>query len=229
MYKYETHMHSYPVSACADVSAKSQVMAYKKRGYTGIILTDHFLNGYTSCPRHGTWESRIGCFLAGYNKAKAAGDSCGLDVFLGWEYSCFDGTDFLTYGLDADFLYSNPKMDKLDIEEYSKLIRGNGGYLAQAHPYRRDYWVSNKAPVDPKLIDGVEVYNATMRHEINRLALDFAKRFDLAPQAGSDCHYSTPDFPSGIILSEKAKTVHDIIKALKAKTALLLTPNDFKL
>jgi len=48
---YETHMHTSEVSACAVISAEQQVAAYKKRGYCGIISTDHFINGYSTCPK----------------------------------------------------------------------------------------------------------------------------------------------------------------------------------
>ena len=41
-YLYETHMHTCLSSACGVSTGKEHVRFYKERGYTGIIMTDHF-------------------------------------------------------------------------------------------------------------------------------------------------------------------------------------------
>jgi hypothetical protein len=45
MYKYETHLHTSPVSKCARASVKDVLEFYKSLGYEGIFLTNHFLDG----------------------------------------------------------------------------------------------------------------------------------------------------------------------------------------
>ena len=95
---YETHMHTHPVSACAVSSPEEMVRYYKEQGFTGIVVTDHFINGNTNCPQHFSWEKKIEFYASGYNRAKIEGDKCGLDVFFGLEYS-YQGTDFLVYGI----------------------------------------------------------------------------------------------------------------------------------
>ena len=220
-YKYETHMHTSEVSACAVSTADQQVEAYKKRGYTGLIITDHFINGYSTCPPKYDWERKMNHIVSGYEKAKKAGEKYGVDVFLGWEFT-IAGLDFLTYGLDIEFLVAHPNMDKLGIEEYSALIRKHGGYLAQAHPYRKAWYLQNTKPVSPNLIDGVEVYNAWDSDKSNADALAFAKKFDLPIQAGSDSHKASWHIPSGIRLEKKAESIHDIIAELKAKRVELI-------
>jgi len=220
-YLYETHMHTSEVSACADSTAAQQVHFYKKRGYTGVIITDHFVNGHTTCPPDISWDEKMHHFVTGYNEAKQAGKRCGLDVFFGWEYS-LGGSDFLTYGLDLDFLLNNPNMDKMHIEDYSTLVRSSGGYLAQAHPFREAWYIENTTPVDHYLIDGVEVYNAMESRKNNIKAMEFAKRYNLPEQAGSDSH--TVRFPhsSGIKLYSKAETIQDIIRAIKNKEVTIV-------
>lgn len=42
---YETHCHTQISSACAVSSAVELVDTYLKNGYTGIFITDHFING----------------------------------------------------------------------------------------------------------------------------------------------------------------------------------------
>jgi len=209
-------MHTSEVSGCALSSAAQQVAAYKKRRYTGIIITDHFINGYTICPKKLPWEKKMEFFVNGYNEAKKAGNILGLDVFLGWEFT-IRGADFLTYGLDLDFLLAHPGFDKLEIEQYSALVRENGGYIAQAHPYRDEYYIEHNHPVAPHLLDGVEVYNVVDKKIANAKAMAFATEHNLPIQAGTDSHGRGNLFYSGIVLQKKAETIHDIIDAIKTR------------
>ena len=214
-------MHTSEASACAVNTAEEQVYSYKQRGYTGIIITDHFVNGYTTCPPELPWEKKMQHFVTGYNNAKKAGDECGLDVFLGWEYS-IRGSDFLTYGLGMDFLLANPDFDKLEIGKYSALVRKNGGYIAQAHPYREAWYVHNQYPVASHLLDGIEVYNPMDSEHSNSQACLFAERNDLPMQAGSDSHSINSLHYTGIKLSKKAEDIFDIIEAIKSGDAVVI-------
>jgi hypothetical protein len=221
MFLYETHVHCSPISACAADTPEDLVRAYKTRGYAGLILTDHFFNGNTGCPRERKWEDKVAFFLSGYERAKKKGGTCDFDVFLGWEYA-IHGTEFLTYGLDDDFLLAHPNVDQLDIETYSALVRKNGGYLAQAHPYREAFWIGNPFPVAPHLVDGIEVFNGGQPPESNQKALEFARLHDLPVQAGSDAHSVRLRSASGIGLEKRAESVHDIIHAIKEKKVVLI-------
>ena len=220
-YLYETHMHTSEVSACARGTGAQQAAVYKKMGYTGIIVTDHFINGYTTCPKKLSWEEKMRFFASGYDEAKKAGDKIGLDVFFGWEFT-IRGSDFLTYGLDLDFLLANPGLDKLEIDKYSALIRKNGGYLAQAHPYRDEYYIERPLPVEPCYIDGVEVFNIMDRKTSNEQALVFAEKNYLPKQAGTDAHGRGNISYSGVALRQKAESINDIINAIKSGEVKLL-------
>jgi len=218
---YETHMHTSEISGCASCTAAQQVSVYKSNGYTGVIITDHFINGFSSRPNTLPWDKKMKHFITGYLQAKKAGDKQGLDVFLGWEFT-IRGADFLTYGLGLDFLQANPGFDKLGFEEYSALIRKSGGYLAQAHPYRNAYYIEHNYPVAPHLIDGVEVHNAVDNEIANAKSYAFAEEHNLPMQAGTDSHRVGGYNYSGIVLSKKAESIHDIIKAIKAGDARLV-------
>ena len=159
--------------------------------------------------------------VSGYEKAKQAGDKYGLDVFLGWEFTV-KGADFLTYGLDLNFLLANPDVDKLSIMEYSELVRRCGGFLAQAHPYRDEYYIEHNYPTKPDLIDAIEVYNSMDRKTANAKALAFAEKHDLPMQAGTDSHSIRERHYSGIALQEKAESIYDIIEAIKTRNVTLL-------
>ena len=45
MYKYETHLHTYPVSGCAKAGVRESLEFYKSLGYDGVFITNHFLDG----------------------------------------------------------------------------------------------------------------------------------------------------------------------------------------
>jgi hypothetical protein len=225
MFLYETHMHTFPSSACAATTPAAQVRAYKDRGYAGIIVTDHFTNGNSGCPHDLPWEEKMAFFVRGYEEAKAAGDLCGLDVFFGIEFNV-GCTEFLTYGLSPALLYKTPDLDRLGVKEYSAFVRRSGGYLAQAHPFRKAPWIIKSEPVAPALIDGMEVYNAgDMGKESNHKAKKFARLHNIPMQAGSDSHYEDIPFASGIGLRKRAKSIFDIIEAIKAGEVTLITEN----
>jgi histidinol phosphatase-like PHP family hydrolase len=221
---YETHLHTSQASACALSTGAEQAVAYAKRGYAGIIVTDHFFEGNTSVPFHLPWAQRINMFVSGYMDAKAAGDTCGLDVFLGWEYYA-DGKEFLTYGLGIGFLYDHPELEHMSLRDYSNLVRVSGGYLAQAHPFRQASYMKGGGPAKPSLLGGVEVYNAHNREEsFNDEALAFALKHKLPMQAGTDSHSAEQGFTSGVILKQRARDIFDIINAIKSNEAQLITP-----
>ena len=222
-YKYETHMHTSEVSACGRLPAKSQVQAYKKKGYTGIIMTDHFINGLTTCPHYLSWEEKMVFIMSGYEAAKKEGDKCNLDVFFGWEFT-IRGSDFLTYGLDLDFLLAYPGLDKFPIDKYSDVVRDNGGFLAQAHPFKDDYYIEYKFPVDCKYVDAIEVHNSNIPNSTNKKAMEFAIANNLPMQAGTDSHGRSGMFPSGVELQEKAESIFDIFNAIKARNVTLMLP-----
>ena len=222
-YLYETHMHTSEVSECARSTAAEQVRSYKEKGYTGIIVTDHFINGNSRCPRDVPWKKIMDFFVTGYYNAKNEGDKIGLDVFFGWEYT-INGSDFLSYGMEPEFLYKYTDFGSYDIAKYSAVMRENGGFIAQAHPFRKDWYIAYKFPVEPCYLDGIEVFNSSMPDETNNSALEFAIQHGLPMQAGSDSHNASIPFTSGIVLDKKADSIFDIINAIKANNKKLIVP-----
>ncbi len=61
---YETHLHTAEASACGMSTGVEQARKYAEIGYTGIIVTDHFLNGSTAVPYHLPWKERIDLFVS---------------------------------------------------------------------------------------------------------------------------------------------------------------------
>lgn len=213
MYKYETHAHTAEVSKCATIPATELVRFYKQMGYSGIFITDHFLNGNTTVPRHLPWKERVERYCEGYEKAYAEGRKIGLDVFFGWEYS-YLGTDFLTYGLDKAWLLSYPDLLELSVREYCDLARSEGGFIVHAHPFREDYYI-DMIRLIPRNVDAVEVINACRKDFENELADEYADHYGLFKTAGSDNHWGSMKRYSGIQLSRPLLDVDDMIQAIK--------------
>lgn len=80
----------------------------RKRGYAGIVVTDHFFYGNTAVDRSLPWKDWVEQFCKGYEHAKEEGDKIGLQVFFGWE-SGYHGTEFLIYGLNKEWLFEHPE------------------------------------------------------------------------------------------------------------------------
>ncbi len=214
-YKYETHLHTSEVSACARASAAEQAEFYARRGYAGIIVTDHFFNGNTTVPRSGlSWEEMVEKFCVGYENAKKVGNECGLDVFFAWEYS-YLGTDFLTYGFSPEWLLSHPEIMELDHRAYCEHMMDLGGLVIHAHPYREAGYIKEIRLI-PRSVDGVEVTNANRTDFENARAREYAKNYSLIPSAGSDNHnFASQKKLAGIKTPRRLADIGDFIYAMR--------------
>ena len=216
-YRYETHMHTMEGSACSSSTGAEMARAHKAAGYTGIFVTDHFFNGNSAVPRELPWEERIRRFCLGYERAKAEGDRIGLQVFFGLEYA-YQGAEFLVYNLDKQWLLDHENIDKGDPRKALALMRRDGGFVIQAHPFRERNYIDH-FQLFPRDIDGVEAINAAHLGEegrkINQRAFAYAEMFDLPVTAGSDSHKTELLYGSGVEFPEPLKTPEDYLRFLR--------------
>ena len=217
-------MHTSEVSACASTPAAEMADMYKKAGYTGIIITDHFYNGNTCIDRSLPWDEWVDGYCSGYEHAKARGDEIGLDVFFGIEYGD-GGSDYLIYGLDKQWLKSHPDMMSLSVVDFLELVRSCGGMVVQAHPFRVCDYIRGTMHC-PKLCDAVEIYNASHSDpSFNEHARIYAEWYGLPGTGGSDAHNSTNKFYFGGVESERKFTsALDYAKAAAAGEIRIITP-----
>ena len=194
MHKIETHLHTNHVSRCGHMDAKAIAEAYKKAGYSALIVTDHYnrtafdyIGIDTNAP-----GNKIDAFLEGYYRVKEEAEKLDLRVFKGAELR-FDESenDYLFYGWSNDVL-----QDPEDV--FSAGQRGTGSIIIQAHPYRRGC-----TPAIACYLDGVEIINTNPRHDSrNERAAEYAEEFGLIATSGSDCH-RLEDVGLGGILAER--------------------------
>lgn len=184
---FEMHFHTSETSPCGRVPAGEGTRAYGKKGYDGIVVTDHYFDGYfEQILPEMPWPEKVEHWLQGYRRAKAAGETCGLTVLLGMELR-FSGSnnDYLVYGITEEFLRDYPRLYEMNPVSFSALARERGLWWAQAHPFRP--WVSPCK--EPRLLDGAEVYNGNPGQDNhNDRALAWAKKNGLSGIAGSDFH-----------------------------------------
>ena len=45
-FKYDLHVHTMDTSRCGMVDGARMVRLYKKAGYQGIVIADHYYHGY---------------------------------------------------------------------------------------------------------------------------------------------------------------------------------------
>lgn len=212
VYKYETHTHTSLVSRCSRITPENLVRYYKKLGYSGVFITDHFLNGNTTVSKELSWQDQIHRFCDGYDKAFKEGQKIGLDVFFGLEYS-YEGTDFLTYGLDKQWLLDHPDLLTLSLGEYCDLVRAEGGIIVHAHPFREDFYI-DMIRLIPRKVDAIEVLNAGRTDFENDCARQYADTYQLKLFAGTDTHHDQQTILHGIQLKRRLENERDMIQAL---------------
>ena len=188
-FKYEIHCHTSEASKCGKMPASELARLYKSLGYTGIIVTDHFFNGNCAIPNDIPWKERLDLFFRGFENAREEGAKIGLDVFCGWEYN-YRATEFLTYGLEPEWLYDKPQVMDVGPDEYCALVRNDGGFIVHAHPFRERSYIRYFRLL-PYCTDAVEVCNAAHHQfpQFDRRAKDYAASYNLPELAGSDTHF----------------------------------------
>jgi hypothetical protein len=212
-FKYETHAHTAEVSRCASISGKDIARFYKAKGYTGLIITDHFFNGNTLVPSNLSWEERVEWFCSGFENAYTEGEKIGLHVFFGWEYT-YKGTDFLTYGLDKSWLLDHPDLLSLSLTDYCALVHRDGGFIIHAHPFRQADYI-NMIRLLPHKVDAVEVINVFNTDFENKQAEEYANNYDLYKIAGSDNHHGRIKKYSGIQFNKCVKDMYSLVWEIK--------------
>lgn len=186
MYKYETHLHTYPVSKCARASVRESMENYKALGYDGIFVTNHFLDGNINIDRSLPYEEKINFYFSDYEEALNLSDEIGIKVFCGVELT-YKGTDFLIYGLDKDWYLSHPEIMDMKKSEELAYFMELGALVIQAHPYREASYIDH-IRLFPRHVHGVEIINSCRTDYENNMAKIYAQHYNLIEFAGTDNH-----------------------------------------
>lgn len=214
-YLLETHAHTSEVSPCSHVDATTLVELYIEKGYSGVVITNHFCEGIFK--ENSSWEEKVEHFLSGWKIAKLAAIN-DFTVLLGMELRLKENyNEYLVYGIDEEFLFNNENLLNLSIKEFMALAKENGLIVFQAHPFRNGVTIIN-----PSLVDGIEVYNGNIRHDSrNDIAENWAQIYGLYKISGSDFHELYDVLRGGIITKEKITNNSELLNALRNHVKLL--------
>jgi len=211
MYKYETHLHTFPVSKCAGATVEESLKFYKSLGYDGVFVTNHFIDGNINIDRSLPYADRIEFYFSDYEKALELSESIGIKVFCGVEMS-YGGTDFLVYGLSKEWFLAHPEIEEMKKSEELGLLVENGALVIQAHPFREASYIDH-IRLFPRHVHGVEIINANRTDGENTMAKIYAEHYGLLPFAGSDNHVADRQKSlAGVEFEEPISDVDDFIE-----------------
>ncbi len=216
-YKYELHCHDRLCSACGENTPEELVEAYYKKGYSGIVITNHFLLGNHCVPRNISWTEKMEYYENSYLRAKKVAPE-GFSVFFGIEHYYGHGKEVLTYGITPQFLKEHENIHLLSLKEYCDLVHSVGGFISQAHPFRkRDYIDPNVMP-QTECLDAMETFNFFTEESSNKEAEIFAKKHDIYGLSGGDIHnIHDPVGMAGVAFEKPILSDEEFISALKSR------------
>lgn len=226
-YLYECHLHTCISSKCGKITPEEVVRLYTTMGYTGVFVTDHFLNGNSSIDKDLPWREKIDLYADAYRQVKKAAEGSGLDVFFGVEYHVGNAAEFLLYGITPEWLYEHEEIMNMKPHAVIDFFRENGILVYQAHPMRMRGYVPFIS-LFPYQVDGIEVYNVGNDQIANDFAAEYAKTYNLQTICGSDLHRFTQGTAAAFVSPIRLSEPKDIKKALDlGGTGMRLMENPF--
>lgn len=215
-YKTELHAHTSDVSRCAKMLPEEVAEQYIAAGYSTLVLTNHYAEYIFD--GKGSWEERIAFYLSAVHRMREYAKDR-LTVLCGAEVRNYHtSNDYLLYGAEEEFFIQNRNLHRLFLKELSALARKNDLLLVHAHPFR-----NNMTVADPKLIDGIEVFNGTPHTESrNHFANMWAKQYGLLRTSGSDFHGGRYIIAGGIKTDFPIQTSKQLKETLKSGNYTLI-------
>ncbi len=229
-YLYETHCHTSVMSQCSQLAPQEMVELYLSNGYTGVIVTEHFLNGNTWLNyneyKDRSYGDRVKRFCEGCREVQRVAEGSGLDLFFGFEYS-YHGTDVLIYGMDEEKLLAFPEIMTLGPNELCKQLKGSEYLAVQAHPFRVNWYIPYTRIFDG--VEGMETYNACRDELCNGLADHYANACHLLKTGGSDIHKASQETLGGTAFDERVTSIQHFIRLLReGKGEIVSKENAYK-
>ena len=225
-FRYETHLHTIEGSACAVSKAVDYSEVYKRIGYSGIFVTNHFFGGNTCVPRNLPWSERINMYCYGYDLAfETCKNDDNFKVFFGIEQT-FDGDDYLIFGLDKKWLLSHPEIEFMNHQEVFAAVNEMNGLMIQAHPFRLRGYIP-AVHLHPREVHAVEIYNGGNKREENELAALYAKNFHFPMTGGTDIHnanlvFEKPEIIGGVEFDAPLEDVFDFAQRVKSNNVRVI-------
>lgn len=222
-YKYQLHTHTSPCSACGKMSPAELCDALRFEGFSGAVLTNHFIGGNSGIDRTAPWKDFVGAYERDYLDCKEAAAKKNVDIIFGVEEGVGGGIEILAYGLTPEMLYCHEELKNHTIEAWSALREEYGILIIQAHPFRNRSYNSKIGVLPLEYIDGIEVLNSGNTPENDELAAEFAKAHpELIFTSGADAHKQVHIPLGGIKTPERITDEKKLVEVLKSKDFSLI-------
>lgn len=170
--KYDLHSHS-KYSSDGFVDPKKIIKVARKRGLSGIAVTDHdTIKGGLEAKKYETED---------------------LKVIIGSEVSTSRG--------EIIGLYLNEEIKSNDFYEVIDEINAQDGIIIVPHPF--DEWrkSASLSKEDYKLVNSIEIFNSRcVENKYNHKAELFAIENNLGTTGGSDAHFAYEIGNAGVII-----------------------------
>ena len=180
MMKFDLHIHS-KYSKDSFMEPKRIIGIAKKRGLSGIAITDHnTISGSLEAER--------------VNKDN--------------DFIIVRGSEIKTEYGDIIGLFIRDEIKVRNFLDVYQEIKKQGGLVILPHPYSKNTHFPEE--LISQYIDIIEVLNSRQKEERNKKAFELAKRYNKPISAGSDAHSYFEIGKSYIILEEEIKNVNDL-------------------
>jgi hypothetical protein len=189
--KIDLHVHARERSACATEGEESQIRAAIASGLDGIAFTDHHML---------VGRDRLNVLRQKYAPFK---------IFTGIEITS-DSEDWLVLGVSDPRLES----DRWKYPDLLRLVHDLDGFIALAHPFRRQHAISVDLSANPP--DGIEACstNTPPVYEVEIRAI--ARDLGLRPLQNSDAHRNAPLGRYFNLLPDSTAGDRELVKILKS-------------
>ena len=225
MYRYETHLHSAPVSKCGSYSVRENMEFYKSIGYDGIFLTNHFLDANIGGDRSRPYEEQIEFYFTDIELGLSLADEIGIKFFWGVETS-YLGSDFLIYGLSKEWYLAHPEIMTMPRKDALTMMAEDGALIVHAHPFREATYIDH-IRLYPHHVHAVEIDNCGNPDLPNDMARLYAQTYGIHTAAGSDNHiaHRIPRL-AGVEFDTPLLSIEDYIERMKRGEGHTFTINN---
>lgn len=213
----DLHAHSSGISKCCRIPIEEVLLAARRVGIDGVVLTNHYQKNYVTGGDYAAFARR---YVAEFHRAQACAEKLGARVFFGIEVTAerHPGVHLEIYGVEEQFILDYPEIFELTQEEMYRLVKSHGGYLIQAHPYRR-----GDRLLDVKYLDGIEINCHPLYESTHFAALkDIAHDAGILLTCGGDFHADTHRARCGVYLPDELRDTKEILQYLDASESVRL-------
>lgn len=214
-FKYDLHVHTKEVSPCGRLSIEDIIDEYIKKGYSGLVLTDHIRKGYYRKCSKEQWREKTTEYFYSYDKSIDYCKDKDFYIGLGMEIS-FNGStnDFLIYGFEKEDFYENEWMIEMNLKEFYNKFKDKT-VIIQAHPHRE----RGSNLEDINYMHGLEIFNQNPRHNNNNELTKaiYKENQKLIATGGSDVHEEEDLCRTGIVTDKKITSDEELLDILRNK------------